>query len=222
MMKTKEKAGSLVPDPRKEDETLGKTAQFVCRDIVRKKKNPQQKMERYFVVTKPKCQKVEKNFQGFPLSQCQYEEEVDEYVYCPPCYPSSVEEEETFVGGRKKKKKKKQERRLCKECFLRPCIVKGKWNDIMGFCEDIMVFENDDSDGMYFKMINHVQSILVEVFGSRYARNHGVPACVNAIVGNYLTIKSEMEGEDGEDPDDELVGRSVDGTDFLTQSWQQH
>ena len=26
-----------------------------------------------------------------------------------------------------------------------------------------MVFENDDSDGMYFKMINHVQSILVEV-----------------------------------------------------------
>lgn len=180
---------------------------FVCRNIVRKKKNPQQKMERYFPVTKPKAEKVEKNFQGFPVAQCRYEEEIDKLVFCPPGYPGRNNDKE-------------REPQLCQECLLRPCMVKAKWNDIMGFCEDIMVFENDDSDGMYFKMINHAESIQVDLFGPRYARNNPLPNCVHQIVGNYLDVKSGMEQEGG-DPDGELVSGAVDGTDFLTQSWQQ-
>lgn len=158
--------------------TVPNKTQFVCKDIVKKKKNPQQKLERYFPVTKQKQPKIEKNFQGFPLTECIYEEEIDKYVYKPTDYPSAGTTNP------------KQQHSLCNKCFLRPCFVKGKWDDLMGFCEDIMVFENDDSESMYFKMLNHAEAIQVELFGVRYARNNLLPECVNEIVGKYLSIKS--------------------------------
>jgi len=196
------------------DNAVVKKAQFVCKDIVRKKKNPQQKLERYFAVTKAK---VEKNFQGFPVTDCRYEEEIDKVVYCPPFSPWKKEEEEESST------KKNKEPELCRECLLRPCMVKARWNDIMDFCEDTMVFANDDSDAMYDKMINYAVSIQVEVFGARYTRQNPLPACVHDIVGNYFGTKSAMEDEEEEEAlkrDNELVAASVDGSDFLTQSWQ--
>jgi hypothetical protein len=91
----------------------------------------------------------------------------------------------------------------------------------MGFCEDTtMVFENDDSELMYFKMMNHAESIMVEVFGARYCRNNPTPACIQGVVGNYFETKAQMEEEEEEDPDEDLVAKSIDGADFLTQSWQ--
>ena len=45
---------------------------FVVKDIVRKKKNPQQKMERYFRVTKPKGTMEEKNSQRFTCPMIMY------------------------------------------------------------------------------------------------------------------------------------------------------
>ena len=156
------------------------------------------------MVTKPKAEKVEKNFQGFPVTMCRYEEEVDKTVFCPPCQPW---------------REPKEGAKLCHECFLRPCMVKAKWNDIMGFCEDTMVFENDDSDVMYEKMINYAESLKVDIFGARFSRNHPLPGCVYELVGNYFAVKAQMEEAEG-NPDDDLVAGSIDGTDYLTQSWQ--
>lgn len=192
------------------DATPTKKTEFVCKDIVTKKKNPQQMMERYFMVVKQKREIPKRNFQGFPLSQCVYEEEVMDMVYRPTGYPRRTE---------RKKDSSTECTKLCHECLLRPCVVRGKWNEIMGFCEDTMVFENDDSESMYFKMMNHAESIMVEVFGARYCRNNPTPACIQGVVGNYFETKAQMEEEE-EDPDEDLVAESIDGADFLTQSYQ--
>jgi hypothetical protein len=81
----------------------------------------------------------------------------------------------------------------------------------MGVCEDIMIFENDDSEGMYFKMLNHAEAIQVEIFGARYARNNLQLECVNEIVGNYLSVRSGIEDEgEEENPDRELIANSLD------------
>lgn len=175
-----------------------KKAKFVCKDIVKKKKNPQQRLERYFLVTKQvRKPKAETNFQGFPLSECIYEEEVDDYVFKPSDYPP---------------KGSKKEHGFCHKCFLRPCIVRGKWDDIMGFCEDIMVFENNDSEGMYSKLMNHADSLMVEVFGAKYVASGRSPSCVYEMVGNYHSLKSGIETEEfDDDPDDALVASALDG-----------
>ena len=179
-----------------------KTTKFVVKDIVMKKKNPQQKLEKYFAVSKVKKGRSEKNFQGFPLDQCRWEEAVNDFVYHPRSYCKETSQHEA---------------ELCRECLLRPCLVKGRWDDIMCFCEDTMVFENDDSDAMYFKMIHHAESILVEVFGARYVRNFPTPPCIFELVGKYHDVKSGMEDEDSgiEQPDDELVAGAMDGADFM-------
>lgn len=216
MKLTKEKGTTDAKQDGNEDSsqfTL-QEAQFVLKDIVKKRKDPQQKMETYFPVTKSKAVKVEKNFQGFPLTECRYEEEVGKMVYCPPRYGVEQEEDE----GTKDNKNKEED--LCHHCLLRPCIVKAKWNDIMGFCEDTIIFENDDTNTMYFKVLNFVETIiLVDVFGGRFARNNPVPCCVNEMVSNYFVVQSGMDDEVVVDPDEELVERSVDGKDFLTQTW---
>lgn len=81
----------------------------------------------------------------------------------------------------------------------------------MEFCEDVMIFENDDSDEMYFKMMNHAESIVLDVFGPRYYRNHPSPTCINELVGRYHDVKREMEEEEEADPDEDLVAGAIDG-----------
>ena len=46
----------------------------------------------------------------------------------------------------------------------------------MGFCEDIMEFENNDSKGMYSKLMNHAESIMVEIFRAKYAAHATAPS----------------------------------------------
>ena len=95
--------------------------------IVIKKRNPQKLMENFFPVTKPKRAIPEKNFQGFPLSECRYVEDLHEYVYCPPKY------------GRKTVMMPQGEWTVCPHCLLNPCMKVEKWDDIMGFCGDQLV-----------------------------------------------------------------------------------
>jgi hypothetical protein len=74
------------------DATPRKKTEFVFKDIVvTKKKVPQQTMERYFMVVKQKREIPKTNFQGFPLSQCVYKEEVMDMVYRPTGYPRRTE-----------------------------------------------------------------------------------------------------------------------------------
>jgi hypothetical protein len=70
-----------------------KKTNFVCKDIVKKKRNPQPILTKFFPITKKaKAVRVPKNFQGSPLHECEYEEEVGEYVYRPPNYHKEMEE----------------------------------------------------------------------------------------------------------------------------------
>jgi hypothetical protein len=48
-------------------------------------------MERYFMVVKPKREIPKRNFQGFLLRKCMYEEEVMDIVYRPTGYPRRTE-----------------------------------------------------------------------------------------------------------------------------------
>jgi hypothetical protein len=131
----------------KDNTTLPNKTSFVCKDVVKKKENPQQTLEMYFPVTKQRVTKAEKNIQGFLLTECIYVEEINKYVYKPRKYPAN--------GASSNSKKQHS---LCPKCFLRQCFVKGKWGDLMGFCKDIMIFESGDSEGVYFKMLNHAES----------------------------------------------------------------
>ena len=85
----------------------------------------------------------------------------------------------------------------------------------MGFCEDIMVFENDDNDAMYDKMVNYAESIIADLFGQRFFRNNPNPDCITSMVGRYYEIKTGMEdGALEESPDKDLVAGAVVGKEF--------
>lgn len=90
----------------------------------------------------------------------------------------------------------------------------------MPFCEHIMIFENDESDSVHSKLLHHIESILVEVFGSRYVRNCPTPHCMLEVVGEYHCFKTGTD-DDGEveQPDDDLVAGAIDANDFLTQQF---
>jgi hypothetical protein len=116
----------------------------------------------------------------------------------------------------KKKKGIEEEVSLCQECLLCPCIVEGKWIDLMDFCKDIMVFENDGSEAMCTKLMNHAESLMVGIFGAKYVANGVAPGCVHDLVRNYHSVKSgmELEGFD-DDPDDDLVANATDRGEYL-------
>jgi hypothetical protein len=183
---------------------------FVIRNIITKKKDPQQKMEKYFPVAKAaKMARLEKNFQGFPLSECVYEAELRADVYCPPCCRDENGERKWTSDS------------LCHHCLLRPCMVKMRWEDIMGYCEDCMVFENDNSDGIRFKITGHMESICAEIYGAEFASKYSIPSCALEVVSDYHRVKLGMDEaeEDEEDPDEELIGGAVDGAEYL-KSWR--
>lgn len=181
---------------------------FVCRNIVRKKKDPQQTMKKYFAVTKPLTKRVEKNFQGLPMKDCKFEHSISDYAYCPPRYPPKPLGGEDGDG----------EAEFCIDCLLRPCVVRGRWDDIMCFCEDSMIFEQvDDVDFLYGKLVRHMESILVELFGPRYTRNNPTPPCVYDALGKYLEARSLLDDEGSGDgnPDDELLAGATDLAEYI-------
>ena len=190
------------------DDGKGKTIQeFLSKPkvaIKKSQKKPQAVMEQFFRVVKPKRIIPPKNFQGFPLEECKFEEEIKEHVYCPPCWTEIRDPEYN----------------LCTECYLRPCLTVKKWDDIMMFCGDVMVFEDHAVDGMYFKTLDHVESLMVEIFGSRYARKTGTPLCAMKVVGDYYdSVMSDRSEKQEEHPDDSLVEGALDANDYLTQQW---
>lgn len=212
---------------KKEEEKEGKErATFIVKPI-QKKKNPQQTMEKYFAVTKQKGSignRSGKNFQGFPLSQCKLEPAIGKFVYRPPTYYE-----------KKPATKSSREPALCQHCLLRPCMVKDRWEELMSACgDDVGIFDKDQVDLIYFRMLNHAECIFVETFGPKYARTTPLPACINkrnmfletfgpCYAGKYCPstehggtipdwIKVLEEEDHEEDPDKELIDNSVDAS----------
>jgi hypothetical protein len=150
--------------------------EFRIKAIPKKKTNPQRKMKQFFSVTKPIPKQVEKNFQGFPLAECVYEEEIDETVYSPPDWGFTEED-----GSR-------SDWDFCQKCLLRPCLVKEKFMEIFEFAENLELFApgGNDNEAIVCKTFDHVEALLVGVFGVRYVRRRGLPLCVqHAVVGKY-------------------------------------
>lgn len=158
-----------------------------------KKKNPQKLIKHYFSVVKPIQEKVEKNFQGFPMPMCRHCPQLDKWVYCPPCYYGSIDFEDRIV-------------KTCEHCFLRPCVTIEKDAEICEFAGDAIGPAEGDVDKyyLYSKSMDYVESLMVEIFGRRYVRRSGVPGCVPEVLFDCLNI----DRNDWHHPDDELFANS--------------
>ena len=187
---------------KKEGGVAKKHQVFVSKNIVTKKQNPQQSLKRYFKVTNGLGRVEEKNFQGFPLGACVYEEEVGKYVYHPAQYMSSGTNKENA-------------RELCHDCYLRPCLTRARWEDIVCLCKEVTVSENLDDDALYVKMMDRAKRLLVEIFGCGYEGNHEAPGCVGRMISRYHS-REKMGSFEEEDSfsDDGLAEGSIDYAEY--------
>lgn len=163
----------------------------------KKKKNNQKKMKQFFQVTKPKAKKkdLEKNVQGFLISDCYFDEFMGIHVYSPRSYGGDPEAD------------------ICGSCLLRPCIAAAaspKRVGILSHCEETRI--NDaaksnflDKEFLHMKAMHHVESLFAEMYGARYARNHCVPVCLVTLIQAYW--KQFEVAESDSDPDDEVSQR---------------
>ena len=197
---------------KEEEEEEKQSKKWERKLIVIKKHNSQKVMENFFPITKPKRVIPEKNFQGFPLSECRYVDELGEHVYCPPGYGTRAVTPPDGAWT------------VCANCLLNPCMIVEKREDIMGFCADQLVFDDDSEaafEMVYYKGWHHVDALHVEIFGARYCRRREPPACALKVVNEYFDqVKKDRSmpvTTEEDDPDQELIAGAVDATDFLTQ-----
>lgn len=161
---------------------------FFVKPIPKKKKECQKNLKHYFPVldrkekaaTRLKAMAVDSvNFQGFPLDSCVFEAAVNKWLYYPPKWGVDPETE----NG----KKEGSHHHFCEVCLMRPCFAVEKRIEILGFAESQRLFGNDDDAEMILsKTYNHVESLLVELFGLKYCRNFGIPICVDELLFSQL------------------------------------
>ena len=181
----------------------------------KKKKDPQSVLQQFFPVVKKQRVIPEKNFQGFPMPECKYSEELDKHVYCPPCYGSSMRKEEPVDAVW----------RVCPDCYLSPCVTVEKWDEITDLCAEIMLPDGDadpeNLEEQLFKMLDQLDDILVEIFGPRYMRRRPVPECAATLVREYYDgVLQDLSLTPTEDhPDDSFAAAALDVHEFLTQQW---
>ena len=83
-----------------------------------------------------------------------------------------------------------------------------------------MVLEDHAVDGMYFKMLDHVELLMVEIFRSRYAHKTSTPPCAMKVVGEYYdSVMSDRSENQEEHPNDSLVEGALDANEYLMQQW---
>ena len=147
----------------------------------KKEKKPQKMMQQYYPVVKSKKPEPEVNFQGFPLSECQYAKEIGTYVYCPPA---------SVYGGCAPPRKKGW--KVCSDCYLKPCIADEKYNKIMEFCTDFRTYADDEElDEAYEKIMDRIEDMLTNIFGRKYASTIRVPDCVEEMVMDSYNFKRD-------------------------------
>ena len=155
-----------------------------------RKKKKVKDLYSYFSVVEKNPKTVQKNFQGFPLGCCRYEEEIKEYVFCPNGMAYDTNSE------------------LCRECCFRPCILSQKWDDIGTCCEAALsgpAFEclseeqesgNKSNSGsvqeMYVEALTLVEDrVLAPIFGRNYVDTNLPPSCVLGHVTEYYETVAE-------------------------------
>jgi hypothetical protein len=152
----------------------------------KKEKKPQKMMEQYFPIVKAKAPQpppMEVNFQGFPLSQCRFAPDIGTFVYCPPAYG----------GGRRRR-----DRRVCPDCYLSPCIVEEKNEEIFQICMNMPVsnwHSQKEMDEGYETALDQVKLMLMEIFGRNYVSTISIPDCAEKMVMEEYKFGRELAND---------------------------
>jgi hypothetical protein len=150
----------------------------------KKVKKPQKMMDQYFPIVKAKPPPPEVNFQGFPIAACRFAPEIGTFVYCPPAYGNTV-------GGRCIKR----ERRVCPDCYLSPCMVEERNDEIFEICMNIPTgnwHSQKERDVGFECALDQVKAMLIEIFGGKYVDSIGIPDCVNKMVTEEYNLGLEL------------------------------
>ena len=150
--------------------------------IVAKRDQDQREITHFFRVTKRVKAQPKKNFQGFPMDSCVYASEIDGYVMepCKSVY-SAI-------------KKGPTDWPLCDRCYLRPCYVTARREELMNsFGEAHMEISKPEElfvgDEHHLRLIEGVREDLKIIFGSRYVRDNFcllLPGCVEDVIESFF------------------------------------
>jgi hypothetical protein len=171
-----------------------------------RKKNPQKKIKQFFKVTKRKVGHTEKNFQGFPMEECVFADDLGRFIWHPPVYGNTAPLKQDPL------RYSMFARVTCKWCYLPPCICEEKNDEIWKFLDAIRETGLDDKADLVSIAESEAASLMVEVFGARYVRNNGIPPCIKEFIRQWSeTDPDELLPPPGEDPDEELIANSIEG-----------
>jgi hypothetical protein len=175
----------------------------------KKKKNPQKKIKQFFAVTKPKMGPVEKNFQGKPMDQCFFSDQIGNYVWQPEVWGN------TRPNKNDPHRHSIYHRVTCEWCFLTPCIVEEKREEIFEMFDEITNSGVDDKLHLYGYAHDKAWAMLKEVFGPRYVRKFRMPQCLEELISQWSDLPHEERDPHQEPhPDDELVAGSLDAKEY--------
>jgi hypothetical protein len=135
------------------------------------------------------------NFQGFPTSQCVYDEDMEDYVYQPMCWWSR-----TFVGINHK---------TCPDCHLKPCFMQVCGYDIWKHAAFLkrFAFRSSNNGEVVEEAMGYASELFTNSLGRNWSKQyHGIPGCVvNALKTKYpfesplgmaLTCNEDVEVEE--------------------------
>ena len=172
------------------------------KSIVTKKANPQRGIQCFFPTTKAAKEPEEKNFQAKPMSECEFDGDVIDFVYQPSWWGAKTLDEERTV-----------EPPICRTCYLRPCMAVECQEDIFGFAQNCEFFCPGENDNLTIvcKTLRHVESIMVRVFGVRCARRAGIPNCVGDAITERYPLGDDCDVDECPLPDGAVVDDADQG-----------
>lgn len=130
--------------------------------------------------------KVLRNFQGFNLKDCKYEQEIRDKVFVPKCYGTSWRLRWGNVPAE-----------FCRQCLLRPCLTDEYMREILVTSRSV--------EGRYGpaeernKVENVIRAKMESLFGKRYVRGLPTPCCVLQEINAMLPDAMLEEQSDTED-----------------------
>ena len=176
----------------------------------KRKERSQTKINMYF----PKRQKgepvskltatkldVKVNKQGYKLSRCVFEPDVNQHMYYPLDFLKDVrqmkKERPDLVEGKSEC--------FCPKCNLQPCALFVKELELLSYTEHHKYFKNHDNRAAYWRGVDYVFSYMCDLFGLEYAVDNYHLPCVHKLLMkryphdmNEDITDSELEVTDSE------------------------